>query len=170
MSESPLLTSAKNNPLAREGCRLLDGGHDNTCPLALATAHCLASSRLGWTHHSLDLLGGGGIVLSWSPAAVSWNCVVAIQIVWTQKEKIDVYTTLLCRLLVFSLTLWRPFICAWVSVSELMNLWFTQYLDYCMCCSLIGCVIYKTYKWCRYVHPREKVPFVTISYLLAYMN
>jgi len=64
MSESPLLTSAKNNPLARKGRRPLDGGHGNTCLLALATAHCLASSRLGWTHHSPDLLGGGGIVLS----------------------------------------------------------------------------------------------------------
>lgn len=60
MSESPLLTSAKNNPLAREDCRPLDRGHDNTCPFTLATAHCLASSRLGWTHHSPDLLGGGG--------------------------------------------------------------------------------------------------------------
>lgn len=59
MSESPLLTSAKNNPLARGGCRPLDGGHDNACPLTLATAHCLASSRLGWTHHSPVLMGGG---------------------------------------------------------------------------------------------------------------
>lgn len=59
ISESPLLTSAKNNPFARGGCRPLDGGHDNVCPPALAIGHGLASSRLGWTHHSLDLMGGG---------------------------------------------------------------------------------------------------------------
>lgn len=140
MSESPLLTSAKNNPLARGDCRPLDGGHDNACLLALATAHCLASSRLGWTHHSPVLMGGGrckpavgqllpGAVLRryglFKPGKRSWFC-------------FEDFSCCLCH---FDTHLFLRVRLA----RELMNL-FPQSLKHCMCCSLIGCVYVQAFR------------------------
>lgn len=155
MSESSLLTSAKNNLLARVGCRPLDGGHGNACPLALATVHCLASTRLGWTHHSPNVMGGGRslcnpAVMQLLPGAALWWYAL-----FEHRKRSWMFRQLwfedfLCRLSHFDAHL---FVCA--SVRELMSLCFNaspQSLNHRMCCSLIGCVYVQAFRRLCLIH------------------
>lgn len=124
MTESPLLTSAKNNPLARGGWKPLDGGHDNVCPLVLATTQCLASSRLEWTHHFLDFMAGGR---SCSLAAVTWSDTDSLD---TEKEARCLDSFALQTTCVVSPTLTPNYVCLWGSwwicgLVFLLNLWTT---------------------------------------------
>lgn len=148
MSESPLLTSAKNNPLARGGCRPLDGGHDNACPLVLATSHCLASSRLGWTHHSPVLMcGGHSLCNSAVGQLLPWAALWRYRLFEHRKGSWFCFEDFLCHLSPFDAHL---FVSVCASARELKNLCFSvspQSLKHCMCCSLIGCVYEQAFRW-----------------------